>query len=474
MSASGGVIKGAAIIAAGGFIAKILGAIYRIPLTNLIGGHGIGLYQMAYPVYCILLTVSATGIPSSIAKLTAERIERGESALPLLKKSLFLFLSIGVVGSLIMLVFSPLVAKAQQSEEILFGYFFLAPSVAITSVISVFRGYFQGKNNMLPTALSEIVEQAVKVGVGLLFAYLYKGNVSKAVTALLLGVTLSELAALGLMLLLFYLRKDRQKTQKQGGRVEMKHILRLSIPVTLSAILFPLSTMLDSVLAVRFLSGYTQDAVALYGLFSGGAVTMINLPVSVCYGIAAASVPAVASAQAQYKDENRSLQNTENGRGKKQKNPVRKRIFFSLLLTLSISIPSAVGLYLFAAPAVKIIYRNLNAEELQTLVSLVRTFSLSAVTLSCVQTLSACLTAQGQPKFAFFSTFIGVTVKAVLEFFLLQNPKISVFALAHATNLCYLVAFFLDFLYNLYVSRRKGNKERKKHDHGDRLRQRRG
>ena len=152
---------------------------------------------------------------------------------------------------------------------------------------------------MFPTALSEIIEQAVKVGLGLLFAYLFKTNLQKAVCSLLLAVTLSEMGALVLMLAIFYRSKKREKWQNEGGRVEMKQILRLSFPVTLSALLFPLSALLDSVLAVKFLGGYAQDPVALYGLFSGGAVTMINLPVSICYGIAAASVPAVARAKSE-------------------------------------------------------------------------------------------------------------------------------------------------------------------------------
>ena len=366
----------------------------------------------------------------------------------------------------------------QQSGEVLFGYYFLAPSVLITSMISVFRGYFQGKNQMLPTALSEIVEQAVKVGVGLCFAYAFQGNIPKTVCALLLAVTLSELVALSLMILIFFHKKHRekqgQKTQNEGGRVETKDILRLSIPVTLSALLFPLSALFDSMLATRFLSVYTSDAVALYGLFSGGAVTMINLPVSVCYGIAAASVPSVSRAKAEWeKRENRM----EKLQGKRIKNPVRKRVLFSLGLTLLLSVPSAIALYIFAPTAVKTIYKNLNAEEINTLVALVKKLSVSAVALSCVQTLSACLTAQGKPKFAFFATVLGVSVKTGVEFFLLQNPKFSVFALAHATNLCYLVAFFLDFLYNLRVSRntlyatKNTRKRSKANDHDNRIRE---
>ena len=435
-----GFLKGAAWIALGGFIAKLIGAVYRIPLTNLIGGHGLGLYQLVYPVYCLLLTVSATGIPSSISKMTAEKIGKGESDRPLFKTAMLLFLLIGGVGSILMALLAPLLARAQGSESVLNGYYALAPSVFLVSAISVFRGWFQGRNEMCPTAMSEITEQAVKVGFGLLFAYLYRSNVEKAVVFLLLSVSISELVALLLMIFLYKKRKKKgQETQKDGGRVAMKSILRLSIPVTFSSILLPLSSLLDSVLVPKMLGAYAADPIALFGLFSGGAVTIINLPVSVCYGIAAASVPAVSAAAAK-----RALE-------KENAPSVRKRIFFSLLITLLISIPSAVALYFFASPVVKIIFRSLQGEERETLIRLVRIFSLSAVTLSCTQTLSACLTAQGRPIKAAQAMLIAIVVKTVVYLFLLQKPEISVFGMAYATNVCYLVAFLLDLLYNLRV-----------------------
>ena len=228
-----------------------------------------------------------------------------------------------------------------------------------------------------------------------------------------------------------------RKLKNGGGRVAMKSVLALSIPVTLSSILLPASSLLDSVLAVRMLSAYATDAVTLYGLFAGGAVTVINLPVSVCYGIAAASVPAVSAAAAR-------------GQG------VKRRVFFSLGITVLIAAPCAAGLYLFAEPAAKIIFRSLQGEELATLIALIRAFAPSALVLSCVQTLSACLTAQGEPKHSAFSMFVAVTVKTLAYTFWLKNPEISIFGLAYATNLCYLVAFLLDLVYNLIVSKRKG------------------
>ena len=308
----GAFLKGAAWIAAGGFIAKVIGAVYRIPLTNLIGGRGLGLYQLVYPVYCLLLTVSAIGIPSSIAKLTAEKVARGENDRAVFKTAMKLFLWIGLAGSILMGAIAPFLSRAQGSEEVLTGYFVLSPSVLLVSAISVFRGWFQGRNRMFPTALSEVIEQTVKVGFGLLFAYLFKDNVIKAVVMLLLSVTLSELVTLLVMWILFQRVPVPHISKNDGGMVEVKTVLKMSLPVTFNSILLPLSGVLDSILAPRLLGAYATDAVTLFGLFSGGAVTVINLPVSICYGLAAATIPRIAEAEA---------------RGQK----LRKNIFFSLM-----------------------------------------------------------------------------------------------------------------------------------------------
>ncbi len=435
-------LKGAAWIAAGGFVAKVIGALYRIPLTNLIGGKGLGLYQLVYPVYCLLLTVSATGIPSSISKLTAERIARGENDWAVLKTAMKLFVLIGFVGAVVMALVAPYLAKAQGSEPVLWGYYALAPSVLLVSAISVFRGWFQGKNRMFSTALSEVAEQLVKVGVGLFFAYAYRENIEKAVVFLLLAVSVSELATL-LLMWIIYKRDKGEKSGNDGGRVAMRSVLKLSIPVTLSSILLPLSGLLDSVLAPRILSAYAADAVTLFGLFSGGAVTVVNLPVSVCYGIAAASVPRVAMA-------------TDGSEGS-----VRRRIFFSLGITMVVGAASAVGLYLFAEPAAKVIFRSLKGEELQTLIELIKAFSVSAFTLSAAQTLSACLTAQGKPQYAAVSMAIAMTVKTLVYVFLLKDQSVSIFGLAYATNIAYAVAFSLNLVYNLMVSRNTKVQEKK-------------
>jgi stage V sporulation protein B len=394
---------------------------------------------MVYPLYCLLLTISATGIPSSIAALTAERLGKGESDKGVLKSALKLFALIGIFGALSMCLLAPMLARAQGKPNLISGYFALAPSVFLVSILSVFRGWFQGRNYMSPTACSEVIEQVVKVSVGLVFAYLYRANLQKAVTYLLFSVSISELFAL-IFMWIKYRNYGKNSAPFQGlkecEKITFRRILKMSIPVTFNAALIPLSGMLDSVLIVRILARYTSDAVSLYGLFSGGAVTVINLPVSICYGIAAASIPAVATAK-------------NNGASP------RKRVLFSLFITLLVSIPSALLLYFFAEPAVSLIYRSLAGSEKQTLAQLVKLFSISAVTLSCAQTLSACLTAQGKPKYAAISMLIGVTAKTVLNVFLVRNPEWNIYGAAIAANVCYLLAFALDFVYNLYITRKK-------------------
>ncbi len=456
-----GFLKGAVLIAGGGFIAKIIGALYRIPLTNILGGYGMGLYQIVYPVYCILLTVSATGIPSSIAKLTAERIGKKQTVKPLFKTAMKLFVVVGLVGTALMIALAPFLARMQNSKEVTAGYFALAPSVFLVSAISVYRGYFQGKNNMFPTALSEVVEQVVKVAIGLLLARLFRSDVAKAVVFLLLAVSISELVALLLMIWL-YRREQRRlplqnmslHAEKDGGKYKMKDILRLSIPVTFSSILLPLSNLIDSVLVVRFLNGFAQDGVALYGLFSGGAITIMNLCVSVCYGVAVASVPAVSQAKAEKETETGDKRKD----GKKKKPSVRKRIFYALGLTVAIALPISLGMYLFAERAVQVVFRSLSGEQLQILTSLTKALALSAFTLSLVQTLSACLTAQGKPQYGAVAMLVSVLVKTGAYCLLFRRAVRSVFAVAYATNLGYLVAFLLDLLYNLYVSKNKKKK----------------
>ena len=428
-------MKGAVIVAAGGIAAKVLGAFYRIPLTNILGGEGMGIYQMVYPLYCLLLTVSATGIPSGLARLVsaAEATGDKEKSRAILRKSLLLFSAIGFAGSALMFLLAPLMGMAQKESGAVSAYRALAPGVFLVSVLSCFRGWFQGKSNFLPTAFSEICEQAVKVAVGIFAANLFRGDIVRAVTATLFAVTLSEAAAC--LLMFFFAVRERGVRPLYRERMPVlksKLLLRVTIPVTVAAGVLPLSNIADSILIVRLVGAYADNATALYGLYAGAAATLVNLPVSVCYGIAAAIIPAVSALAS-----------------KGMSGEAEGGTLFALKCTLYLSMPAAVFLFAFSGNITSFLFSSVAGEEGKVLAALVRALSSAAVLLSVVQTLSACLTGRGKPKIAAFSMTAAVAVKLGAEAVLLRYPQISVLGAAYASIGCYFVAILVNLLYSI-------------------------
>ena len=318
-------LKGAFIISAGGFISKLLGAVYRIPLIAFLGGEGMGIYQMVYPLYCILLTASASGIPTGIARIISSR-QCAFAERPAFK----LYGAIGLVGSLLMFALSAPLAAAQGEPSVALCCKLLAPSVAFVAVISVVRGYFQGRGNMLPTAATEVAEQAIKVAFGVVLCYIFRGDAYRGAAAAVFAVTISE-ALSACYAAVLYARSQRSAVPLYYRPADhYKTILKYTVPLTFTAIAMPLSQLVESIVVVALLRRSFDNATALWGVFSGCAMTLINLPVSLTYGLAAAGVPKISP-----------LAQSGDMAGAKQQ--VRN----SLLITLAISLPCAVALYIF-------------------------------------------------------------------------------------------------------------------------------
>lgn len=425
-------IKGAIIISAGGFLSKLLGAVYRIPLTNFLGGEGMGIYQMVYPLYCILLTVSASGIPTGIARL----ISSGKAGAE--RQAFRLYGAIGVIGTIIMYFLSAPLASLQQEPAISLCCIMLCPSVFFVSVLSVVRGYFQGKGNMYPTAVTEVSEQLIKVALGCTLSYIFRNNMPFAVAMTLLSVTASEVLATAIAVL-WYLKKRSKLPLFPVSAPPVSAIVKYTIPLTLTAIALPVSQLLESIVAVRLLRGAAENATSLYGVFSGCAVTIINLPVSVTYGLAAASVPQIAPL-------------AEKG----DIDGAKSKAYKSLLITFAISLPAAVALFVFAPLAVRLIFSSLQGEEKEILLTLVRIMAVNAVTLSLVQTSSACLTSLGKPVKSTVTQWVSALLRVALTAVLIKFTSLSILGAAISANCSYLVAALLNFWYIITV-RKSGN-----------------
>jgi len=433
------LIKGAFIIALGGFIAKLLGAIYRIPLTNILGSDGIGIYQLVFPLYSLLLTISSTGIPQSLSKLVAERISLGQTdkAKGVLRASLLMFGSIGFLGSVLMLIFSGFVSKLQGEPLAITAYLFIAPSVFIVSIISCIRGYFQGRMNMLPTGLSQILEQLIKLSLGLSLALLFKDNIVKAASMSCFAVTISEVIAvifLGI-LLKKHLKKETTKSITENG--VYKKILSITLPVTMSAILIPVSQLVDSFLIINIISNYADNATSLYGLFTGGVMTIVGLPVCICYGIAAAVIPVISKHYAL-----------------KDYSQADKKVMLSIKYTLFIAIPSFLFCLFYPEKITSLIFGGMKADEIKTMAKILQYASPAILFLPIVQTLAACLIAKNKQLIPAISMFAGIIVKIVIELLLLKNPKISINGGAISASVCYLVAAIINLV---YIIRKKKN-----------------
>lgn len=425
-------IKGAVIISAGGFISKILGAIYRIPLTGILGGTGMGIYQMVYPLYCILLTVSASGIPTGIARLISSGANGAE------KQAFRLYGAVGFIGSLIMYMLAEPLARVQGEPYIVLCCKLLSPSVFLVSVLSVVRGYFQGRGNMYPTAITEVSEQVVKVILGVVLSYIFRFDLALAVASTLLAVTVSE-AISAVIAAVWYFKGKRRAPLYPLPSVGVSSILKYTVPLTLTAIALPLSQLAESIIAVRLLRPVTPDATALYGIFSGCAVTIINLPVSVTYGLAASSVPLISPLAA-----------AGDIKGAK------KKAYRSLLITFAISAPAAAGLFIFAPLAARLIFGSLGGSERELLISLIRIMSVSAITESLVQTSSACLTSLGKPVLSTVTQWVTAILRVGLTASLISFGGLSITGAAIAANCAYLVATLMNFWYIIRVNNRRG------------------
>ena len=421
------LIAGASVLLVGGLISKLLGAFYRIPLTSLLTSEGLGVYQTAFPVYCLLLTFSSTGVPSAIAKL----ISSGFSERCVLKKALSIFVPIGILGSLLMGFFSFKIASLQGNEKATFAYILLSPSVFLVSVISCLRGFYQGKLNMLPTALSQILEQAVKLTAGLSLCLLVSGSPILKGGLACLAVTISEAVALVFLLLRF---KKEKKRHKNTLIMPYNRLIATLLPISLSTLIIPLSRVFDSFTVVNLLSVYTQNSSALYGIYTGSVESVVSVPVAICYGIAVSSLPQISS----------SLKQGDFS-------VIKEKFLQSFSLTLFLSSLAGFTLFLFAKPVTQILFGGLSESEKSITSALLSLSFFTIIGLSLFQTISSCSIALGKSFAPCIFLSLGVTIKVFLQINLLKNPQFNIFGVIYSDMACYFVAVFLNLLYIIYI-----------------------
>lgn len=412
---SDSIFKGTVIIAAGGFISKVIGALYRVPLTNVIGAEGIGLYQTVFPVYCLLLTLSSTGLPTALSKLIASDGKPNGH----LRRSVFFFGLVGIVGSALMCVLGGVLAKLQGSPQAARCYIALSPSVALVSVLSCFRGYFQGLGDMKPTAISQIIEQIVKATFGLLVCGLVPGGVEVKAAFACLAVTVAECFALLYVALIS--RKKIKSNHQSVDDVRLKRIISFVLPVAASSVILPLGNVADSFIIVNTLSLYRADATAVYGIYSGSVQAIIGVPVALAYGVAVALVPVVARGRAEHQIAN------------------------SLRFTGVIAIPCWLFLTFFSPQCIRLIYGGFSVMERIIAEKVLMLEAITVLLISLLQTANAVLIATSRQGVAVKSMAIGLCVRVMLCLLLTKIPAVGVLGAVIAACVSYLVSLSINF-----------------------------
>lgn len=429
-SRSGGLFRGAVVLSVGGFLAKVIGAVYRIPLTNLMGAEGIGLYQLVFPFYVLLLTLSTTGLPSALSRMVAEGRSDGRSVL---RSALLLMAVVCGVITLLAALFSGQVAAFFGDARLGPAFVRIAPAVFAVGLISCFRGYYQGRMNMLPTAASQVIEQIVKAALSLGLCYAFAPDVVRSFYGAITAITVSEYVSL-LWLVLYHGRKEkfgRKGFAAVGERESLgtlwRQILAVSLPITLSALLMPIGQMIDSGMCVRMLGRLHMNGTALFGLFSGVVMSVLSIPNVLCSSVSSAALPSVT----------RAKERGESG---------QEKISFVLKLTFLCACISCVYLLFFAEDLLAGLYR-LAPADLDTSAKLLQIGGLSVVGLALMQTCVSLLIAEKHYYLPVATLSVGLAVKVVLNWLLLSDPQFHIFGAAISSAACYFVAGILNLVY---------------------------
>ena len=270
---------GAAILAVGILVVKLIGMFYKIPLLNIIGEQGSADFNNAYNIYSVLLTISTAGLPVAVSKLVSEAdaLGRRNQVRRTFRLALALFLILGVLSFLVMFFGSEQLAGLMNDSMAAPGIRALAPAVICVGCLSAFRGYAQGHGSMTPTAVSQIIEALCKLTVGLGLAYWLVGHgadASHAAAGAITGVTVGTIVALAYMLMNFLITRS-QEPQLADDRPDepstiLKHLLMIAVPITISSSMVGIVTVIDTSLVQGQLQRAlleNQDTWNLYGNF---------------------------------------------------------------------------------------------------------------------------------------------------------------------------------------------------------------
>ena len=459
-------LKGSVILIVSAIVAKTIGALFKIPLTNMLGGVGMSYFSCAYGLFLPVYAVTATGLTTAVAKLTAESCAFGNyrNALKIQRISLRLFTIAGILGTVaIILLAYPFADKIAACPKAWLSIIMIAPSVLFGCITAVYRGSHEGMRNMYPTAVSQVIEAFVKLLTGLLLcswvlrheaevlAFLPKGTdiTAAASAAAVLGISLSTLASTAFLCLFGTVPRNlRNNGTDEQGREIVKKLFAVLAPVALGSIVTNLTSVIDLATIIRCvdkavntspeffsrrfgLSGVSAAEISefVYGSFTGLAVTVFNLVPSVTNMFGKGILPNLAQAWAK-----NNRQESEHLSGS------------VLKATAFIAVPSGIGITLLSEEILLFLFPERIAECVVSAESL-KYLGVAVIFLALSFPLFSMLQAVGRADLPVKLMTAGVAVKLVGNLLLIPVPSVNVSGAAISTLLCYLVIFILSVIF---------------------------
>lgn len=434
-------LRGALILTVAGVVVKIIGSVNRILLSRLLGGEGIGLYQMAYPLYLLALSISSAGIPVAISIVVAEKAAQEDwlGARRVFRISLYFLIVTGVLFSLTMAWGAQWLIQEEwvRDPRAYWSLAALAPAILFVTIISSYRGYFQGLQLMTPTAMSQIAEQVLRVFIMVALAYfLLPYGLEYAAAGASFGAVPGAVAAF--LVLIYYDRKLKRRVWPQSSVLKQEHswsivkkLIRLALPVSAAHIMVPIVASIDLLIVPRQLevAGFTTtEATELFGYLTGMAIALVNLPAIVTGALATGLVPAIAASKA--------LRNLK---------AISMKFELSLRLSQILTVPSFVGLYLLAGPISQMLYGTPNAADC------IAVLSVGIFFLGIHQVATGVLQGLGHTSLPVASLLIAALFKIILSFYLTAQPSLGILGAAWAS----VADFALAALINLWIVYRK-------------------
>ncbi len=448
---------GAAILAATTLIVKLIGAIYKIPLANILTDPAYADFDSAYSVYGVFLTFSTAGLPVALSKLISESLalERRNQVRRTFRLAFAAFLALGLFSFFCMSVLAvPLSTYALKNPKAVYCVVALSPSVLCVCMVSAFRGYFQGHFNMTPTGVSQIIEAAFKVLVGIPLAYaLLKMNVQNpdipdlgerlpAVGAII-GVSVGSIVALLYMVFLYLkyrrtLPRGRDKTD--SNREILSSLFKLAIPITLTAatssivILIDTSIIMERLQSVYLSQGMLVEAAldaarSLKGMYAK-CTSIYNLPFAMMGALTACIIPAVSAALA-----------------RRNRKEAQKLSESALRIGLLVAMPMGMGIFALGEPIMALLIRNTDASIAGPLLSVL---GIASIFVSIQALLNSVLQANGIVTLPVVAAILGGIAKLVVNYVLVGNPNIMINGAPLGTLACFVLIVLLE----LFILRR--------------------